>query len=261
VIDRIPLEFTEMRIAVLSDIHGNRVALDAALADLDAAGIDEYWILGDLVALGPDPVGVLERLARLSPCWIVRGNSDRYLVTGDRPPSVSPHPGQEAGKLKEIVDIACGLAWTQGAITIAGWFDWLAQLPLELQKTLPDGTECLLVHEAPGSDDGTGLTAVMPDDEMRDRLKGSCANLICVGHTHQPLDRRVDKWHVLNPGSIGRPRPDLLGASYAILDATQTGYTVEHREVDYDREQVIAQMRKLRHPTAEFISQCLRGLV
>ncbi len=55
-----------MKIAVLSDIHGNSVALDAVLRDISSqGGVDAYWVLGDLVALGPDPVGVLERLSKL----------------------------------------------------------------------------------------------------------------------------------------------------------------------------------------------------
>ena len=49
----------------MSDIHGNPIALDAVLADIEATGgVDEHWVLGDIVALGHDPVGVLERLAR-----------------------------------------------------------------------------------------------------------------------------------------------------------------------------------------------------
>jgi len=72
-----------MRIALLSDIHGNSLALDAVLADIATVGVDGYWILGDIVALGPDPVGVLQRLSTLQNCYFIRGNTDRYLVTGD----------------------------------------------------------------------------------------------------------------------------------------------------------------------------------
>jgi predicted phosphodiesterase len=74
-----------MKVALLADIHGNRLALDAALADTEAIGVDQYWILGDLVALGPDPIGVLQRLSNLQNRHITRGNTDRCVVTGDRP--------------------------------------------------------------------------------------------------------------------------------------------------------------------------------
>ncbi len=65
-----------MKIAILSDIHGNRLALDVVLNTLKPEDIDAYWILGDLVALGPDPVGVLERIEQLPSCSVIRGNTD-----------------------------------------------------------------------------------------------------------------------------------------------------------------------------------------
>jgi len=75
-----------MRLALLSDVHGNSIALDAVLADVDArGGADEYLVLGDLVALGHDPLGVLRRLRALPNVAFTRGNTDRYVVTGERP--------------------------------------------------------------------------------------------------------------------------------------------------------------------------------
>ena len=74
-----------MRVAVFSDIHGNSIALDAVLADITArGGADAYWVLGDLVAIGADPVDTLERLAALPNPTFVQGNTQRYLLTGER---------------------------------------------------------------------------------------------------------------------------------------------------------------------------------
>lgn len=76
-----------MRIALISDIHGNPIALDAVLDDIESiGGADEHWVLGDIVALGHDPAGVLERLTALPNPMFIRGNTDRYVVTGERPP-------------------------------------------------------------------------------------------------------------------------------------------------------------------------------
>jgi predicted phosphodiesterase len=67
-----------MKIALISDIHGNSIALDAVLSDVRfAGGVDEYWIVGDHVAIGPDPNGVLERLTSLPEVSFTRGNTDR----------------------------------------------------------------------------------------------------------------------------------------------------------------------------------------
>ena len=75
-----------MRLALFSDIHGNPLALDAVLADIQRQGeVDAYWVLGDFAALGYDPVTPLEYLIALPNASFTRGNTDRYVVTEDLP--------------------------------------------------------------------------------------------------------------------------------------------------------------------------------
>src|SRR6516165_3793613 len=75
-----------MRLAILSDIHGNPLALDAVLADIQSQGeIDMYWVLGDFAALGYDPVTPLEKITVLPHASFTRGNTDRYVMTEDLP--------------------------------------------------------------------------------------------------------------------------------------------------------------------------------
>lgn len=75
-----------MRIAIFSDNHANSIAFDAVPADIAALrGVDAYWALGDFVAFGPDPVGVLARLAQLDPLIAILGNTDVYVRSGMRP--------------------------------------------------------------------------------------------------------------------------------------------------------------------------------
>src|SRR5437588_13023930 len=75
-----------MRLAILSDIHGNPLALDAVLTDIRSQGeVDAYWLLGDFTALGYDPVTPLEKVTALSHASFTRGNTDRYVVTEDLP--------------------------------------------------------------------------------------------------------------------------------------------------------------------------------
>lgn len=250
-----------MKIAILSDIHGNSIALDATLADIEKEKVDTFWILGDIVALGPDPVGVLECLSNLENCYFIRGNTDRYIVTGDRPPPLPSDLGQNDETIRVFAEIAGTFAWTQGAITAAGWFKWIEQLPLEFHMMLPDGTNCLCVHATPGNDDGKGIDKDLSDSEICQLLEGCTADLICVGHNHQQINRKVGKWHILNPGSVSNPRQPILQASYAILDCSDEGYKIEHRQVEYDREQVISQVQELNHPGADFIIKHMRGLM
>jgi len=177
-----------MRLAVFSDIHGNTLALDAVLADIATyGGVDAYWVLGDLAAIGADPVGTLERLAQLPNARFVQGNTDRYLVTGDRPfPSIDDARSDPV-LLPRVVEVAQSFAWTQGAIEATGWFDWLSAPPFEQRVGLPDGTRVLLTHVAPGLKDGPGIHPAHTDERLGRMLDSANADLIVVGHTHWPL--------------------------------------------------------------------------
>lgn len=249
-----------MRIALLSDIHGNSIALDAVLADVARqGGVDACWVLGDLAALGHDPVGVLERLSARPNVRIIRGNTDRYVASGERPPPLLADAQTDPALLPVLLEIAASFAWTQGALSAAGWLDWLGALPLELRETLPDGTRFLGVHAAPGTDDGPGITPTMRDDELEAILAGCDAGLIATGHVHWAQDRRVGGRHCVNPGSVSNPPAPDLRAAYAILHAEPGGYRIEQRRVEYDREAVIAALVRLRHPGAAFIIAHMRG--
>ncbi len=249
-----------MRVALLSDIHGNIIALDAVLKDIQARGrVDEYWILGDIVALGPMPLPVLERLHGLPNVRYVRGNTDRYVVTGERP---FPSPDQVKADLRllpRILEVTNGFSWTQGAVTAHGWFSFLAELPLEMRVTLPDGTQFLGVHAAPGDDDGQGVDPSLTAQELHRMFADCDADLVCVGHTHWPANLLVGDIRVVNLGSVSNPRTPNLKASYMILDADEGEYRLSHHAVAYDRQQVIEQLRDVNHPSEQFISRHFRG--
>jgi predicted phosphodiesterase len=250
-----------MRLALLSDIHGNPIALDAVLVDIEREGdVDAYWVLGDLVAIGHDPVGVVERLMALSNVRFVRGNTDRYVVTGDRPPPTVAQAQANPHLVPQLVEVTSGFAWTQGQIIAAGWLDWLGALPLEARLTLPDGTRMLGVHAAPGMDDGQGVHPTLSDEALRTLVKGCEAELVCVGHVHWPGDRWVGGVRVVNLGSVGNPLAPDLRASYVLLEASALSYRLWHRRVDYDVQRVIDAVWASRHPASGFIVQHYQGL-
>jgi predicted phosphodiesterase len=251
-----------MRLALISDIHGNSIALDAVLADIQAAGgVDGYWVLGDLAAIGYDPVGVIERLARLPNAQFTRGNTDRYLTTGDSPPPTIDDVKQNPSLLTQYTQINRHLAWTQGCLTVTGWLDWLAQLPLETRTTLPDGTTVLGVHASPGRDDDPGIHPKQSDSELLSMLEGCRADLVYVGHTHIVQDRTVGETRVVNLGSVSNPVSPDLRASYALLEAHASSYLTEHRYVRYDNEAVIAAAQKVRYPGLAYLTRLMHGEV
>ncbi len=250
----------ELRVALLSDIHGNSLALDAVLEDIkQRGGVDEYWVLGDLAALGYDPVGVLQRLTRLPKVRFVRGNTDRYIVTGERP-SPSINDVQNDPELAAVlVDVAGSFGWSQGAITASGWLHWLERLPVEFQAELPNGTRVLAVHASPGRDDGHGITANLSYDQLAALIADCDADLICTGHTHWPLERRVNGKHLVNLGSVSNPLAPDLRASYVLLQANSEGYEITHCRVDYSRGEVIAALERNRVPGRQFVIEHMLG--
>jgi predicted phosphodiesterase len=243
-----------VRIALLSDIHGNSLALDGVLADIEArGGVDGYWILGDIVALGPDPVGVLTRIRDLPNVTCIRGNTDRYVVTGDRPRPTLDEAAAEPSLLTSLVGVAGTFAWTQGMVTASGWLAWLEGLPTELRTTLPDGTSFLGVHAAPGRDDGEGIEPTSTADEIATLLSGCDATLICVGHVHQPSQHRVNGQHVVNLGAVSLAVGEDRSSSYFLLEASESGYQLMGCRVPYDRAAVIDQLERVRHPGRAYL--------
>jgi predicted phosphodiesterase len=250
-----------MRLALFADIHGHAIALDAVLADVEAqGGADAYWVIGDLVAFGPDPVTVLQRLSRLPQLHVVRGNTDRYVTTADRPPGASLETVQaDPSLLPGFAEVSQSLAWTQGAVTASGWLDWLSELPLERRGTLPDGTRLLAVHASPGRDDGGGVHPALEEAALETLLAGCDADLVCVGHTHWPLERRSGSVRAINVGSVGNPLRLDLRASYVLLEADTTGCQVHFRRVAYDYGAAMEAVRRVRHPGSRFILNFLQG--
>jgi predicted phosphodiesterase len=244
---------------VLSDIHGNRTALEAVIADGRDRGVDTWWALGDLVAIGPDPVDTLELLANVSKVFVTRGNTERYVLTRDRPPpdaeDVRAHP-----ELVELfATVEASFSWTRGAVAAHGWLPWLAALPLEARTELDDGTRLLGVHGSPGRDDGAGITPHRREEDLRVSLEGAGADIVLAGHTHQPTDRRIGHIRAVNGGSVSNPITDDLRASYVIVQADRHGHRLEHRRVPYDRDAFLRRVRDSGHPAHDYIASFQQG--
>jgi len=247
-----------MKIAILSDIHGNSIALDTVLEDISGSGgVDAFWVLGDLVALGPDPIGVMQRLRSMKDVHMIRGNTDRYVTTNDRPSPTLQEAKGNPDLLPPLVEVANTFAWTQGMVTASGWLSTLADLPLELNVTLPDGTRFLGVHASPGTDDGKGVSPEMDAKELEDLFSGCNAGLVCLGHTHLPSEQYWNGIHIVNPGAVSLSLTADRDSHYVLLEASKEGYTLGHRRVSYDRAAVIDQLQQLKHPGREFIIKLL----
>jgi predicted phosphodiesterase len=211
-----------MRFAVLSDIHGNRVALEAVLADIDRLGVDAVLNLGDMLSGPLDPSGVADLLIeRNFPS--IGGNHDRYLVEGD---------AASLGTVDRFVRSQLSL----------GQFEWLRHLP----KTAVFGGEVFLCHGTPGSDEVPwldswmeGRLAMQPDEAaVAPEAKGIDYPVLLCGHTHIPRAvRLLDGRLIVNPGSVGlQMNVGLPWARYAIIQRRRCDWSIDFKAVSYDWE-------------------------
>ncbi len=251
-----------MRIALLADIHGNSIALDAVLAEIERrGGVDGYWILGDLCAIGFDPAGVLDRLNALPNAHFVRGNADRYVTSGNLPDPGFEQVRANPDLIPVLAEVVGHFSYVAGCLTGRGWFDWLAALPAEERLTLPDGTRVLLVHGTLTDDAGSGLNPSLTDDRLRGELDGCAADLICVGHFHLPMDRQLNGIRVINPGPVSNNFAPDLRACYAILSADERGCAIRHYRAAYNLEVAKRLTRGSRDPGASYQMRFLEGSV
>lgn len=220
------------RFAVLSDIHGNLLALEAVLADITSQSVEQTVNLGDHLQGPLDPVGTAERLIPLA-LPSIRGNCDRLLY--------------EAGT---IVTEGSTLARNRAALKTTHK-QWLASMP----QTLSLG-DVLLCHGTPWADDVYLLEEVREhgvrlkrSDEIAPILHSIAASLILCGHSHQSRTVSMPGGMLLvNPGSVGLPAyrdespyPHGMEAGsphtrYALLTRSGGTWQVEHRAVLYDWE-------------------------
>ncbi len=219
-----------MRIAILSDLHGNLHALNRCLDDLTSrGGADVIVAAGDLCLDGPKPREVIERLRDIG-ARCVRGNTDRMIGEGTQD------------------DDEPGVAWTRREIGAAD-AAWLAALPFSL--TFGDGDDGLFVcHANPLRDD----EHVWPDadDALLERLLGGVPQrTIAFGHLHLPYVRAWRDRVLVNVSSAGLPKDGDPRAHYAILTQRSGGWEVQSRQVDFNVEKVARQLRKSGMPDVE----------
>lgn len=179
-----------MPVAIISDIHGNLLALDAVLNDIEDHNIKQIICLGDIAATGPQPREVIARLKQIG-CPVVMGNMDDWLLEP---------------KLKERDDPAKQRTqdmefWASQQLTSED-HAYLASFPLTLSYELEDGKHLLAYHGSPRSYK-EHIAPTMQDHDLEAALAGYQADIFIGGHTHMQMFRCHRRSLVLNPGSTG----------------------------------------------------------
>jgi putative phosphoesterase len=206
-----------MKIAIVSDIHGNLESL-AALRE----PYDELWVLGDLVNYGPDPSAVID-FERLHATVVVRGNHDQ-AVGRDEAPHCSLHYQRMAKETMEFTR----------SVLSGDQIDYLASLPLTVERAVGD-TSFYLCHAAPSDPLYQYVPANSPEWDSEMKLVSS--DVLLVGHTHTPFIQPTGISLVVNPGSLGQPKTGSMKACYAIWDG---GAVL--REMEYEVERTLGKI-------------------
>ena len=229
-----PLELGPGPLGIMSDLHGNVQATEAVIADARSLGVDRWLVLGDVVAMGPDPVGVLRLLDDLDVVAAIAGNTERYVLTGDLPFPTYDDAAADPTLIPRLAECVGSFAWTRGTLCQAEMLARITGFTGPATLVLPDGTRMMAVHASPASDDGPGIGPDVDPVELAPLLAGVDADIVVGGHTHQPTDRVVDGRRWLNPGSVSNPHSVDKSARWLVLHCEQGGHRVEPRSVGYD---------------------------
>lgn len=233
-----------MRYALISDIHANLPALEAVLADIDArTDVGAAYHLGDLVGYAPWPNEVVD-LIRIRGIGGVAGNYDSTVATDYK------HCGckYEDPRQEELSHLSYG--WTREHAS-SRTKAFLGGLPFRIDL-LPKGghvagPRLILVHGTPTLNT-LYWTEDRPDDfclKMAQHAGAKTGDVIAFGHTHLPWHRVVGGVHLVNTGSVGRPKDGDWRAGYVLLEVGgDTTSTVEFIRVEYDVERAMRSIRR-----------------
>jgi predicted phosphodiesterase len=239
-----------VRIAIISDIHGNCVALDAVLNDINQTGVDQIVCLGDAVQGGPQPAEVAARLRELG-CPVVMGNADDWLLTGIE-------SGAENISEERRVRLDAVREWqltrlSESDLAFISTFQPTIQLPMEAERIL------LCYHGSPRSFDHIILPQT-PDEEVRGYLEPKEQMIYTGGHTHIQFIRHFGRTFHFNPGSVGvayrHDQPDDHfrldpWAEYALLSSTSGNLSLEFRRIAFDVQSLISVYKTSGRPFTE----------
>ncbi|MBO0962178.1 metallophosphoesterase family protein [Neobacillus sp. MM2021_6] len=233
-----------MKIAFISDIHGNATALDAVLADINQRNVERIFVLGDLCFGGPEPQRSLELVNSLN-AEVIKGNADEWIVRGI-------NEGEVPDSAIEIMNKERDWALEQ---LDEGNVEYLRNLPTEL-KLEYGKVKIHACHATPHSLFEV-VTPYESDQLIADKMMGSEADIYIYAHIHKPYIRYINGKCIINTGSIGLPFDGLAKSSYALLEIQEESFQTSIVRVAYDVNKVIKQFSESDYPNSEQMKKLL----
>jgi putative phosphoesterase len=216
------------RFAILSDVHGNAVALEAVRKDVHASAPDFVAVAGDLVLNGPEPAAAVDLLREMeaSGAVVVSGNTDIAVADFDYS---AAFPWMADG-VPETFQAAT--EWANDALGDER-VQWLRRLPAERRLRADDGTMVLVCHASPGSQTA-GFDRALDPNVIVELVARTDARVIACGHTHMPEIRDLGWKVIVNAGSAGYIFDGDPTASWALIDIHDGEVTAEIRRTEFD---------------------------
>ena len=217
-----------MKLAVLADIHANFAALQTVAAHIEVWRPDAVVVAGDIVNRGPrsrDCLDFVQTKQQKSGWRVVRGNHEDYVIGLDDPDA--PRSGPQFEFYRPVY-------WAYDQL--GGDVSALKKMPFALSLWTEDAAEARITHASmAGIRDG--IYPQMSDEKLRQKILPP-SPLLCVGHTHLPLIRRIDNTLVVNVGSVGLPFDGDTRASYSQLTLQNGAWQAEIIRLEYNLQQV-----------------------
>ena len=241
-----------MKIAIISDIHGNIEALNAVLQDIENQKAEKIFICGDLAMAGADPEKTVDKIIELinrKKAVCILGNTDEMILKSSGTYGDGYTPGDKT--------MAASLKYSK-QILRPNQIEFLKNLPLQHSERIGK-LEILLVHGSPRKI-GENIFPDLDEKILKEIVSGVKEDIIFCGHTHLPVVHKVDEKTIVNVGSVGRPftkNPDACYAIFDYPDLDSKDFEISHRYVKYDKETTAKKLESLPHEGGEKLARVI----
>ncbi|MHA1226559.1 MAG: metallophosphoesterase family protein [Candidatus Hodarchaeales archaeon] len=226
------MENRELKLAIISDIHGNLEALKTVLADIDTHNVDEVFCAGDIVGYYPHPIECIDLVTKRC-TKIIKGNHDEVVSSADFKNRIGWFNSVAAG----------ALIWTRNSLSSAknsSYYHFLESLDVK-KELIRENRPIMLCHGTPDEKWEYFLYPFWqgePYIEQKSRILKWFRkwHLVILGHTHQAFIFKSRGKVIVNPGSVGQPRDGDARASYAIVELTEKKIDAKIIRLEYDIE-------------------------
>lgn len=240
-----------MKIAVMSDIHGNLLALESVLEDAEKERCEKFLFLGDYALAGPEPDDTVNF------CMSLFNRDNVEMIQGNTDKMIAEYSEELYSTLSKAAPVMANALREEANNLSKNQIEFLKNLPKKKDIEI-DNIKILMVHGSPrkNNEDILPTTSI---EEVEEMIKDSKADLILCGHTHLPCGFQTNtKQTVVNDGSVGRPFTENPESCYVIITTTGNGnFEIEHKFVKYNNIQAAKKLAQRGFEGAEKLANNL----